>query len=132
MAVVDTKGGASAGTIASMLNIADELKKNPGIRKVLGDPYALNPKGIRGPDGRDQTGVRFDKDLAMWTAPFLMAGINTRVVRRSHALRGLPCGESFRYSEVMGMGSGTKGFSRAVSVAGGILGFMSALLFPMI
>ena len=131
MAAVDMKGGPSGGTVASMMNIVDELKENPGLRKVLGNPYALNPKGLRGPDKGDQNGVHFDKDLGMWTGPFIMAAINTRVVRRSHALMGQPWGEDFRYSEVMGTGTGAKGFSRAASVAGGVIAFMASLAIPL-
>ncbi|MGD8318530.1 MAG: saccharopine dehydrogenase NADP-binding domain-containing protein, partial [Myxococcales bacterium] len=88
MAAGEMSGSFSGGTFASMMNILDELKENPKLRKILGDPYALNPEGTRGSDQRDQTGVRFDKDLDMWTAPFIMAAINTRIVRRSHALMG--------------------------------------------
>ena len=131
MAAVDMRGAFSGGTIASMMNIVDELKTNPGIRKVLGNPYALNPKGVRGQDKGDQNGARYDKDLGMWTAPFIMAAINTRVVRRSHALMGLPWGDGFRYSEVMGTGKGAKGMSRAFSVAGGLIAFMGSLAFPL-
>ena len=130
MAAVDMRGAFSGGTIASMMNIVDELKTNPGLRKVLGDPYALNPAGVRGKDRGDQTGARYDKDLGMWTAPFIMAAINTRVVRRSHALMGLPWGDGFRYSEVMGTGKGAKGLSRALSVAGGLVAFMGSIAIP--
>lgn len=130
MAAVDMRGAFSGGTIASMMNIVDELKENPSIRKVLGDPYALNPKGVRGPDKGDQTGARYDEDLGMWTAPFIMAAINTRIVRRSHALMGLPWGDGFRYSEVMGTGAGPKGLSRALSVAGGLVLFMASIALP--
>ncbi|MBW2510323.1 MAG: saccharopine dehydrogenase NADP-binding domain-containing protein [Deltaproteobacteria bacterium] len=130
MAAVDMRGAFSGGTIASMMNIVDEMKTNPGLRKILGNPYALNPKGVRGPDKGDQTGARFDKDLGMWTAPFIMAAINTRVVRRSHALMGLPWGSDFRYSEVMGTGKGPKGLSRALSVAAGMIAFMGSIALP--
>jgi short subunit dehydrogenase-like uncharacterized protein len=130
MAAGEMSNTLSGGTFASILNIVDELKKNPGLRKVLGNPYALNPKGIRGPDKRDQTGVRFDKDFSMWTGPFLMAAVNTRIVRRSHALMGLPWGEAFRYSEVMSTGKGAKGLSRAVALGGGIVAFMGGLAIP--
>jgi len=131
MAAVDMRGGMSGGTVASMMNIVDELKANPGLRKVLGNPYALNPKGVRGPDKGDQTGAHFDKHFNMWTGPFVMAAINTRIVRRSHALMGQPWGEDFRYSEVMGTGKGAKGFSRALSVAGGMVAFMASLAIPL-
>jgi short subunit dehydrogenase-like uncharacterized protein len=130
MAAGEMHGALSGGTFASMLNIVDELKESPGLRKLLGDPYALNPQGVRGPDKGDQTGVRFDKDFDMWTAPFVMAAINTRIVRRSHALMGLPWGEDFRYSEVMSTGKGVKGLSRAVAAAAGTAAFLGALAVP--
>jgi len=130
MAAGEMSGAFSGGTFASMFNIVDEIKENPSLRKVLGNPYALNPKGVRGPDKGDQTGVRFDKDFDMWTAPFLMAAINTRIVRRGHALMGLPWGEDFRYSEVMSTGKGAKGWSRALAFAGGTVAFMGAIAIP--
>ena len=129
MAAGKMSGGPSGGTLASMLNIFEEIGKNPAIRKVLGDPYALNPKGVRGPDKGDQTGVRYDRHLG-WTGPFIMAAINTRIVRRSHALLGLPWGEDFRYSEVMSTGKGPRGFTRAVSFTGGIAALVGAIAFP--
>ncbi|MGB8331162.1 MAG: saccharopine dehydrogenase NADP-binding domain-containing protein [Polyangiales bacterium] len=131
MAAVDMRGAFSGGTIASMMNIVDEMKVNPNLRKLLGNPYALNPKGVRGPDQRDQTGVRFDKDFDMWTGPFIMASHNTRIVRRSHFLMGQPWGADFRYSEVVGTGKGPKGLSVAVSVAAGMLAFMASLAIPL-
>ncbi|MGB5696398.1 MAG: saccharopine dehydrogenase NADP-binding domain-containing protein [Polyangiales bacterium] len=131
MAAGEMSGSFSGGTFASMLNILDEMKEDPSLRKVLGNPYALNPKGVRGPDKGDQTGIRFDKDFDMWTAPFLMAAINTRIVRRSHALMGLPWGQDFRYSEVMSTGKGPKGWSRAAVFVGGIVAFMGSLAFPL-
>ena len=131
MAAVQMRGAPSGGTIASMLNMVDEMKENPGLRKILGNPYALNPKGVRGPDKRDQTGARFDRDLDMWTGTFVMAAINTRIVRRSHALMGLPWGEGFRYSEVMGTGKGAKGWSRAASLTVGVIALMGSLALPL-
>lgn len=131
MAAGESKGGPSGGTIASMLNILDEIKENPKLRKILGDPYALNPEGMRGPDRRDQAGVRFDDDFDSWTAPFVMAGINTRVVRRSHALMGQPWSKDFRYTEVMSTGRGAKGLARATAIAGGLAGFVGLVALPV-
>jgi short subunit dehydrogenase-like uncharacterized protein len=131
MAAGEMSGSFSGGTFASMMNILDELKENPKLRKILGDPYALNPEGTRGSDQRDQTGVRFDKDLDMWTAPFIMAAINTRIVRRSHALMGLPWGRDFHYSEVMSTGKGAAGLTRAVTFTAGMVAFMGAMAFPL-
>src|SRR5207247_9315022 len=53
-------------------------------------------------DGSERDWVRYDTDLQMWTGPFLMAGINTRVVRPSNALQGWAYGRRFRYREVTG------------------------------
>ena len=130
MAAGKMSGTMSGGTFASMLNIFEELKKDPSLRKILGNPYALNPDGIRGPDKGDQNGVRYDEHLG-WTGPFVMAAINTRVVRRSHALMGLPYGPDFRYSEVMSTGRRLGGFTRAVSFAGGIAAFIGSIAFPL-
>jgi short subunit dehydrogenase-like uncharacterized protein len=130
MAAGRMSGAFSGGTFASMLNIFEELKENPSLRKVLGNPYALNPKGIRGQDRGDQAGVRYDQHLG-WTSPFIMAAINTRIVRRSHALMGLPWGEDFRYSEVMSTGKGPRGLTRAASFTGGIAAFMGAVALPL-
>ena len=114
MLVKATSGAASGGTIASMLNIIEESRKNRDIAKVLVHPYSLNPPDQRsGPDGRDQQGVRFDENAQSWTAPFVMAGINTKVVRRSHALLGWPWGDSFRYREAVMTGKGASGWLKA-------------------
>jgi short subunit dehydrogenase-like uncharacterized protein len=106
-----TKGTASGGTIASMMNIIEEAKKDRSIARMMANPYALNPEGEReGPDERDQQKVIHDKDTGCWTAPFVMAGVNTRVVRRSHALAGYPYGRDFRYREAVLTGKGVGGW----------------------
>ncbi len=125
-----TRGGASGGTIYSILNMLDEAADNPEVRRVVGNPYALYPDGVEpGLDGGDQANVRYDKDFASWTAPFVMAAINTRVVRRSNALLDFPWGKSFRYDESVLCGGGVSGWGKAsgaalASGAGmGLLGF---------
>ena len=96
------RGAASGGTIASMMHLMEQARKDPSIRKLVADPYALYPEGIApGEDGPDQTGVRFDPDFHQWTSPFIMGVVNTRVVRRSNALLGFPWGEDFRYDEAV-------------------------------
>lgn len=123
----ESKGGVSGGTVASLMNVLDEAREDPEIRKVLGRPYGLDPDPrFRGPDGADQAGVRYDRDLELWTGPFVMAAINTRVVRRSHALRGRPYGEDFGYAEAMSTGRGARGLGRALALAGGLGGFLAA------
>ncbi len=98
--VAKIKGGFSGGTIASILNLLEQASADKNLRRMVSDPYVLNPEGEReGPDRRDQQGVRYDESLRRWTAPFLMAAINTRIVRRSNALLSYPYGRDFRYGE---------------------------------
>jgi len=93
-------GAASGGTIASMLNMMIEANEDPSIVRLMADPYSLNPKpGATGPDGEDQSTAIFDPDFDKWTSPFIMAAVNTRVVRRSNALLDFLYGQDFSYSE---------------------------------
>jgi short subunit dehydrogenase-like uncharacterized protein len=94
------RGAASGGTIASMLNMMEQAKEDPSMRKLLADPYSLYPSGTpAGKDGKDQRGAVKDPDFKKWTFPFVMAMVNTRVVRRSNALQDLAWGADFRYDE---------------------------------
>jgi short subunit dehydrogenase-like uncharacterized protein len=56
-----------------------------------------------------------------------MAGINTKVVRRSNALLEFAYGKSFRYDEAMLMGSGPAGFAKAVATSAGSAVTMGAM-----
>lgn len=106
-----TKGTASGGTLASMMNLIKESRKDRTIARTLIHPYSLNPEGERdGPDTRDQQNVVYREDAKSWTAPFIMAGVNTKVVRRSHALAGYPYGRNFRYDESVLTGHGLLGW----------------------
>jgi short subunit dehydrogenase-like uncharacterized protein len=124
------KGGFSGGTVSSLFGVAQEAR-DPAVRRVLFDPYGLNPEGERqGPDGRDPQGIQYDKDISAWTAPFLMGPINTRVVRRSHALQGYPYGRGFRYRELMSLPSGPKGWAMGQAVRAGLGALMVAAVSP--
>jgi short subunit dehydrogenase-like uncharacterized protein len=129
--VMKMKGGPSGGTIATVLDTLASAK-DPAVRRALGDPYALNPQGApRGSDGSDQIGVRRDEATGRWTGPFVMASINTRVVRRSNALLGFVYGEGFRYDEATDTGSGLAGLARAAALSAGVGAFMAvAMLAP--
>jgi short subunit dehydrogenase-like uncharacterized protein len=132
MNVKAMRGTFSGGTMASMMNLIKEARADRNVARVLGHPYGLNPADERkGPDGSDQRGIRFDEAAGSWTAPFIMAGINTKVVRRSHALLGYPYGQDFRYHESMMMGKGPKGWLSACALSGGLGGFvLTASLSP--
>lgn len=126
----ESRGGASGGTIASMLNLLDEVERDRSVLRVVGDPYALVPKDARGRDGSDQKGIGYDRELGMWTAPFVMAAINTRVVRRSNYLMDHRYGRDFRYSEAMSTGRGPKGAVFATAVTTGLGAFLGAASVP--
>jgi short subunit dehydrogenase-like uncharacterized protein len=125
-----TKGGPSGGTMASVLNLIKEARADKSVARVLGNPYSLNPpEERRGPDGSDQRGVKFDKLANTWTAPFVMAGINTKVVRRSHALQDYPYGKDFRYREAVMMGKGAGSWLKASTMTAGLGAFVTAASF---
>ena len=107
MRVRKIKGAASGGTIASMLNVFKEAKENPALRKVLVNPYVLCPTG-HGFKARQKNHKKaeFDKDLAIWTMPFVMAAINERIVHRTNALLDNQYGNDFKYDEAMSAKTG--------------------------
>ena len=75
----------------------------------------MNPKGKqKGKDGADLKSVKYDKDAKSWIAPFIMSTINTRVVRRSHALQDFPYGKDFQYDEAMMTGPGFPGRAKGM------------------
>ena len=121
MRVKALKGGVSGGTVASMLNVVDEASNDGQARRILANPYALAPVGMR--EGISQHNVlapKGDDVSGGWIAPFMMAAVNTRVVHRSHALLGRPWGDDFLYDEATMTGSGPAGFAKASAVAGGL------------
>jgi short subunit dehydrogenase-like uncharacterized protein len=123
-----SRGGFSGGTAASLTNVIESATKDSAVRRIVTDPYALNPEGERaGPDGPDLAAPRFNRDIGSWTGPFVMASINTRIVRRSNALLGWRYGRDFRYSEVTGFPPGFTGRVGAGLIAGGLGAFVGAL-----
>lgn len=121
-------GGASGGTIASMLNMMEEAESDPEVSRIMEAPYAINPKDQRtGPDAPERTAPALDPDFGEWTAPFVMAGVNTKVVRRSNALLGTPYGPSFRYDEATLTGPGPVGFAKALATSVGTAAGMGAM-----
>lgn len=113
MRVKTLKGGASGGTIASMLNVYREAGSNPALRKELANPYSLCPGNHPFKSRQRQVHLEYDKDSKSWMAPFVMAAINTRIVHRSNALRGSVYGADFHYEEAMLTGDGRQGAKRA-------------------
>ena len=131
MRVKAMRGGASGGTVASMLNVVREASATPALRKELANPYSLcapeADKGVRQPN---VNAARWDGDFGAWCAPFVMAGINTRVVHRSNALQSQAYGAEFRYDEAMLTGRGAKGRLTALGITAGLGGFMLGAVLP--
>jgi short subunit dehydrogenase-like uncharacterized protein len=129
LVIEELKGGFSGGTFASLFNGLEEALANPQRRKLLGDPYALSPDRPNEPvleNEGDLASFRHDPFVGRWVAPFVMASVNTRVVRRSNALRGWQYGRRFRYAEVSGM----KGPLTAAGLTLGLGAFMGLLAVP--
>jgi short subunit dehydrogenase-like uncharacterized protein len=127
------KGGFSGGTIDSMKVQIDRSKSDPESRRLAADPYALSPDRSADPDGRterDSMAIGRDPETGDFLAPFVMAGVNTRVVRRSNALLDYAYGRELRYREVMKAGGGPFGAVKAGAVVGGLGGLVTGLSFP--
>ncbi len=131
MRVKSMKGGASGGTIASMMNLVEEAVGSSSVRAMLANPFALNPKGARqGPRQPGAIPVTYDGAAGSWTAPFVMGAINTRVVHRSNALLNYAYGRDFQYDEAMLTGGGVLGAPAAIAVTGAMGAFGLAAAFP--
>ncbi len=124
----EQSGGLSGGTVASALETMREASADRGVARLLRDPYALDPdRGAARPPAPDDAAIGWEPHLKMFTIPFVMAQVNTRVVRRAHALAGFPWGAGFVYREVMS----TPGSARGAMMALGITGGLAALAFAM-
>jgi len=127
--VAGFRGGASGGTIASMLAMIEEAGRDVTVMQAMNEPYSINPKGQRtGPDVAEHFAPRHDPDFEQWTAPFVMAGVDTKVVRRTNALLDYAYGKDFRYDEAVLMGRGPVGALKAAGTAamtGGGMALMS-------
>jgi short subunit dehydrogenase-like uncharacterized protein len=108
-------GTFSGGTAASMRAIVEATMKDLSLVSSLRDPFILTP-GFDGP--KQPLGNRpvFDQDLQTWTAPFVMANINTRNVHRSNMLLGFPYSKDFVYDEMVVTGPGDDGEAMAKKV----------------
>ena len=112
------KGGVSGGTISSMINIKKYIHSHPDKRNVLKSPYSLNPIDKINNSTRQPVlkSVRWDNSFNKWTSPFLMSGVNTRVVQRTNAIAEFSYGKNFRYNEVSSFDSGLNGFLKAFNM----------------
>ncbi len=128
LVVTDMRGGYSGGSLATFLMTAESFQADPALRELIADPYALSPDRDLEPDRVDPdyssaegdvTSAVHDPELG-WLAPFAMAPMNTRVVRRSNALMDYRYSTRFRYREAVGFGEGLAARAKAASLGAGM------------
>ncbi len=126
------RGAMSGGTVETARALADAVRTDPELVKVLLDPYALSPDRAAEPDlGRqsDRVKIRRDASVDAWVGAFFMAPYNTRIVRLSNALQGFAYGREFCYREAMSFGSGPLAPLRAHAMSAGVSLGMAGLAF---
>ncbi|MBK8758177.1 MAG: saccharopine dehydrogenase NADP-binding domain-containing protein [Actinomycetales bacterium] len=157
LAVRSLKGGISGGTIDSLRQQTIIARREPAVRTILADPYALSPDRMAEPssprvdDGpapatgavarawgqvtgvvaaaRKRIPVERDPQTGRWTGPFVMGPFNARIVRRSNALSQWRYGRAFRYREVVDFGSAATAPVLAGGMAAGAAGLVAAMSF---
>lgn len=110
------KGTFSGGTSASLKATMAAAKSDPAVLGYLVDPFAL-ANGFSGPAQPRANKPDYDETLGSWTAPFVMAPINTKNVHRTNALLNHSYGQQFVYDEMMLTGPGEKGEAIANHIA---------------
>ncbi|MGC5075777.1 saccharopine dehydrogenase family protein [Agrococcus sp. DT81.2] len=128
-------GGLSGGTIETMRLQLDRARHDPSLRRILADPASLSGRaGEAAPGQRDVSRPFLDAETGEWDAPFVMAGYNARLVRRSDALLraadGTGYGPRFRYREVVPTGHGIGGRMRAAGIAAAMAALVAAMATP--
>ncbi len=110
------QGGASGGTIASLTETMKAAAKNPKIIGILKSSFGLTP-GFEGPAQPSGLMPEYDAATGTWTAPFVMAPINTKNVHRTNFLLGHPYGRDFVYDEMVMTTIGDAGRAMAEAMA---------------
>ncbi len=110
------KGTFSGGTLESLRLTMKAAAKNPQLIQVLTNPFALT-ESFSGPQQPSGMAPIFDEDLNSWSAPFVMASINTKNIHRSNLLLAHQYGDDFVYDEMMLTGPGEQGEAMAKAVA---------------
>ena len=109
-------GGASGGTIASLTETMKAIARKPSLALLLKSSFALTP-GFEGPSQPTGLIPEYDSATGTWTAPFVMAPINTKNVHRTNFLLGHAWGEDLVYDEMMMTTIGDAGKAMAEAIA---------------
>ena len=122
-------GGVSGGTIESAFSM-----RNYKSKYSMGHPFLLNSKEYiktqNISENKDNFKIKYIDDIESWSAPFVMAIANTRVVRRSseiHDKNQASYGSEFKYQEYMML----KKYSSAFLVTAGLAVFGLMIISPI-
>ena len=117
------RGGISGGSLSSMVSLIEyRREKRKKKNKVSLGPFVLYPENEpKGPLQPDSFRIEWDKVRKCWTGPFIMAAVNTRIVRRSNALLDFYYDKNFKYKEVSVFGGRIKAEKNRMTL--GLLGF---------
>jgi short subunit dehydrogenase-like uncharacterized protein len=110
------QGGASGGTVASLTETMKAVAKEPSLIGRMKSSFALTP-GFEGPSQPSGLFPEYDAASGTWTAPFIMAAINTKNVHRTNFLLNHAYGEDFAYDEMMMTTAGEAGKAIAEGIA---------------
>eukprot|EP00735_Rhodelphis_limneticus_P008763 TRINITY_DN2247_c0_g1::TRINITY_DN2247_c0_g1_i1::g.6796::m.6796 TRINITY_DN2247_c0_g1::TRINITY_DN2247_c0_g1_i1::g.6796 ORF type:complete len:447 (-),score=142.84,sp/Q7D745/Y2525_MYCTO/35.59/3e-66,Saccharop_dh/PF03435.13/4.1e-24,NAD_binding_10/PF13460.1/5e-05,Epimerase/PF01370.16/0.00038,NmrA/PF05368.8/0.00099,3Beta_HSD/PF01073.14/0.015 TRINITY_DN2247_c0_g1_i1:132-1472(-) len=130
---VQVGGKPSGGTLASALNMIEM-----GMGKQMANPYILNPAPVNPSSGNPKRalstrtkpgmlGVGYDSFSKSYLAPFVMATVNTRIVRRSAALLQYAASDApghFRYNENMRISSAFTAYTTTLGL--GVFGILAS------
>jgi short subunit dehydrogenase-like uncharacterized protein len=136
LVVTKLRAAISGGTVDTLRNQLDMVRADPGLRRIAASPYSLTPDRAAEPDlGRQEDlislpGRAVDPSLRGSLAPFVMAGYNSRVVRRSNALRNWAYGRRFRYREALSAGRSALSPLLATGLKAGIGALYLGLSLP--
>ncbi len=109
-------GGFSGGTIDSGINVYQYVVDKPDLQKAIRDPYSLVPDHAKTKtlNSTSLRTVKWDRNVNRWICPFVMAGINTKIVRRSNGLMDNDYGDDFQYNEIYSFQRGIIGYLKAL------------------
>ena len=110
------KGTFSGGTLASFKETMAAAAKKPELFELLTNSFALT-KDFQGPEQPTGHEPIFEEDINSWSAPFVMATINTKNIHRSNYLLAHEYGDDFVYDEMLLTGPGDQGEAMAKAVA---------------
>lgn len=110
------QGTFSGGTLASFKATMAAAAKRPEMISVLMNPFALT-QDFSGPEQPSGLVPIFEEELDSWSAPFVMATINTKNIHRSNLLLDHAYGKDFVYDEMLLTGPGDSGEAVAKAVA---------------